>query len=95
MTLLETQRWLAAVVLAPSRLDDAGVRDEIRAHVDTGALGDLHDARDLDVTLARLRAYTGGYPARLRAFWGEPALPPLLGICLRHCWKERRGGTCA
>jgi hypothetical protein len=72
LQLREAQRWLASVILAPDRLDDRAFSAEI--------------ARVLvcpspETVIARLRAYTGGYPARIGEAVEEvyPALKHVIG----------------
>jgi len=69
-SLADHQRWLASLILEPDRLDkDVGVA------VRPVALDDV------DLALARIRAYVGGYPARLAEALAEayPAVRTILG----------------
>jgi hypothetical protein len=72
LQLREAQRWLASVILAPERLDERAFAAEI--------------ARVLvcpspEAVTARLRAYAGGYPARIGEALEEayPALKHVVG----------------
>ena len=70
--LRETQRWMASIVLSPDKLDDAGFGHEIDAVIATA---------DRATAIERLRAYAGGYPARISEALAQdhPALAHVLG----------------
>ena len=70
--LRETQRWLASLILDPEKLDDAAVRAEIAELLAQPCHG---------AAVERLRAYTGGYPARIGESLAEshPALKHVVG----------------
>lgn len=78
-SLRETQRWLAGLILDPSRLDDRTVvPSEVVAADDATAR-------------IRLGAYTGGYPARIEEALAEtfPAVRHVLGISTFHALLHR------
>ena len=72
MQLREAQRWLASIVLAPERLDDRAFGAE---------MGRVLVCPSPESVTARLRAYTGGYPARISDALEEayPALKHVVG----------------
>jgi Putative DNA-binding domain len=63
---------MSAIILAPESLDDPGVRREI---------GTTIASLDVDAAIERLRAYTGGYPARIEDALADsfPALRRVIG----------------
>jgi len=71
--LREAQRWLGAIVLEPGRLDDDAFAAEI---------ADVLVCSSPEAVTARLRAYTGGYPARIGEALAEmyPALKHVVGV---------------
>jgi hypothetical protein len=75
--LRKTQRWLASAILQPERLDEAGFGPEAADLLVAPPAGDV---------VARLRAYTGGYPARIAEAVEEafPALTHVIGHARLH-----------
>ena len=70
--LREAQRWLGAIILEPGRLDDDAFAAEV---------ADVLLCSSPEAVTARLRAYTGGYPARIGEALAEeyPALKHVVG----------------
>jgi hypothetical protein len=78
-SLRETQRWLAGLILDPSRLDGAAC-----------APSEVVAADDATARI-RLGAYTGGYPARIEEALAEafPAVRHVLGGSTFHALLHR------
>jgi hypothetical protein len=70
--LREAQRWLGAIILEPGRLDDDAFAAEV---------ADVLVCVSPEAVTARLRRYTGGYPARIGEALAEeyPALKHVVG----------------
>ena len=84
MPLRRAQRWLASVILEPDKLVEPGFGREAEGVLVTPSAG-------ADAVVERLRAYTGGYPARICEALAEayPALEHVIGASAFHDLSRR------